>query len=74
MDPTQTWAIITALGGAVSVLAGTIYKMQSAQIADLKAENTTLRDEAREAVRAKDQEIAEWRRQAQARIDPEPRR
>ena len=54
--------------GAVSLLvalAGVVYREVKAQLTDCKAENATLRAEAKEAVKAKDAEIAEWRRMAQ---------
>lgn len=61
--------LIVALAGAVTIitsLAGVVYRELKAQITDLKAENATLRSEAKEAVKAKEAEIAEWRRMAQA--------
>lgn len=61
--------LIVALAGAVTIitsLAGVVYRELKAQITDLKTENATLRSEAKEAVKAKDAEITEWRRMAQA--------
>jgi hypothetical protein len=61
----QVMVVVLGLGGIISTLAGVVYRMLVAQLADCKAENATLRTEAKAAVAAKDAEIAEWRKQAQ---------
>ena len=50
-----------ALAGTVTALAGAVYKLLTDQVNALRAENETLRNEAKEAVKAKDSEIASLR-------------
>ena len=61
MPDGQLFTLLTAAGGVITTLAGVVYKLLSARIAALEAENATLRQEAREAVKAKDAEIATLR-------------
>lgn len=48
VDPTLFWAILVALGGTVTTLAGVIYNTQRKRIADLERELSAYRQEAPE--------------------------
>ena len=77
----EPWQVVSTLAGAVAALSGLVYKGQQAVIADkdrtiakLESRITAYETEFRETVRAKDMEIAEWRRAAQSRsTTAEPR-
>lgn len=57
-------AVVTALWGALGTLSGLVYRELRAQIADKDKRIATLEDEARAAVKAKDEEIREWKARA----------
>jgi glutamate dehydrogenase/leucine dehydrogenase len=61
MDTTQLLVLLTGAGGVIGTLAGIIYKLLLDRISALEKENTTLRDEAKSAVTAKDAEITTLR-------------
>jgi uncharacterized protein YgbK (DUF1537 family) len=61
MDTTQLFVLLTGAGGVITTLAGVIYKLLLDRISALEKENTTLREEARSAVLAKDTEITTLR-------------
>jgi hypothetical protein len=56
--------VITALAGAVGTLASLVYREIKQQVTDCRAENLTLRAEAKETVKAQKDETAEWKRLA----------
>lgn len=66
IDPT-IMAILTGAGSVIATLSGLVYRELRQQIADKNARIATLETEAREAMRAKDAEILEWRKRA---LDP----
>lgn len=76
----EPWQIVGALTSAVVSLAGLIYKGMKDVIADrdkviaeLKAENATLKAEAKETVVAKNREIERLWQLVQPRSTSEPR-
>lgn len=69
MDSTQLLVMLGGAGTVIGTLATTVYKLMTARITALEAENATLRQEAREAVKAKDAEIATLRRIALERAE-----
>jgi len=62
ITPEQLIAAIVALVGIVQGLSAVVYRELKAQIADRDRRILALEAAAAEAVRAKDAEIAEWRR------------
>lgn len=58
---------ITALATIVTTMAGVVYRELKAQIADRDRRIAKLEEGAVELVRAKDAELAEWRRAAQSK-------
>ena len=58
----QLIAVLAAGASIITTMAGVVYRELKAQIADCKGENATLRAEAKDAVKAKDAEIVEWKR------------
>ena len=64
MDVSVEQLLLIGAGAAsiITTLAGVVYRELKAQIAECKAENATLRTEAKDAVKAKDTELAEWKR------------
>ncbi len=65
----QLIAVMAGAASLIGTMASLVYRELKAQVADCKSENATFRAEAREAVKAKDAEIAEWRRLMQTRPD-----
>lgn len=65
MDPNQLYAALIGSGTIIGGLATTVYKLLNGRIAALEAENKVLREEAKAAVSAKDDEIATLRKIAQ---------
>lgn len=63
IDPVLS-GVIGALWLAVQGMAGLVYRELRQQIEDKDARIATLESEAREALRAKDEEIKEWKRLA----------
>jgi hypothetical protein len=64
--PPEVLAVITALASTVTALASVVYRELKAQVTDCRAENATLRAEARETVNAAKAEKDEWKRLALA--------
>lgn len=58
----QLIAAIVALWGASCSLAGIVYKVEEARIAEWRGRCKTLEADARAAVMAKDEELKQWRR------------
>ena len=64
LDQGQVWAIIIGAGGTISALATTIFKLLTNLISEKDKRILTLETAAAEFVKAKDLEIAEWKRRA----------
>lgn len=60
----QTWTVVAALAGAVSTLAGLLYKTLLDRIAELEGEVAELRRQAQATTEAKNRELDEWKRLA----------
>ncbi len=70
---TEAIGVITAMWTVIGSLAGLVYRELRARIAEKDTRIAALEQEAREAVKAKDLEIAEWRRLVQTKLS-EPHR
>lgn len=77
MDTAQFIVILTgaiaSMAGVIAAMSKVIYGLQEKRITALEGENKTLRDEAKEAVKAKDAEIATLRDIAQKLSDERAR-
>jgi hypothetical protein len=71
MMETQHWiAVVGALWAVITSLAGFVYRELRAQIDDRDKRIVALETAASETVRAKDEEIKEWRRYANSLVPP----
>lgn len=61
-EQAQLVAAIAALWTSACTLAGLIYKIEEARIAEWRERCATYEADARQALEAKDEELGQWRR------------
>lgn len=69
-DQAQMVAAIAALWTSACTLAGIIYRIEEARVAEWRERCATYEADARKAVEAKDEEIREWRQLLHKTLHP----